>query len=241
MRRQTDARFIAVCHHDRVRQADDNGGYAMRYKYEGDIATAKDQKVYRPHGRGKLTCYKDGGDPGCTADVYWIYEGAFASCHVTGQGRTIYGGQSDSPGYIYDGEHRDGTAHGQGTSFRSDGTKEYEGQWKSNECHGQGTWYRPDGTKEYEGEWESSYWHGQGTLFCPDGITPVHDGVRCWRNGSSFSDEDGSRYEGEWHDDGKQKHGWGIKYRPDGTIEHSGWWENDQPRDEPPPNDPDAS
>ena len=187
----------------------------MRYKYEGEIATPV-RGVYKPHGLGKLTCYEDGGNPDCMADVYHIYEGAFDKGHVTGGGRTIHGGHSDSPGYIYDGEHRDWEAHGRGTSFRADGTEEYEGRW------------------------ESDYWHGHGILFHLDGITPVHDDGRYWTNGSSYSYEDGSRYEGEWHDENEQKHGWGIKYRPDGTIEHSGWWENDQPVDEPPPNDPDA-
>ena len=213
----------------------------MAYKYDGDIATAKRGVVYRPDGWGKLTCYEDGRDPDSMADVHFIYEGVFTGGKCTGQGRTIYGERSDYKDYIYDGDHVEGNADGQGTWVRPDGTKEYEGQWWSNVCHGQGASYRPDGTKEYEGEWKSHYWHGHGTLFCPDGITPVHDGVRCWRNGGSWSDEDGSRYEGEWHDDDEQKHGWGIKYRPDGTIEHSGWWENDQPRDKPPPNDPDAS
>ena len=226
----------------------------MRYKYEGDIATAKDQKVYRPHGRGKLTCYEDEGDPDCMADVYWIYEGAFDRCHVTGQGRTIHGKQSDSPGYIYDGEHHDWRAHGQGTSFRSDGTKEYEGQWKSDEYHGQGTSYRQDGniredgarengTMEYEGQWEESCWKGVGTLYRRDG-TISRNGT--WVNGGSQEREwqEGEEmywYEGDWDVDGWMMHGWGILYRPDRTtVEREGWWQNGEPVDGPPAGYPDA-
>ena len=210
----------------------------MLLRFEGNQVSVSDKVSHcQSHGNGTLTCY---GEDGVT--VSWTYKGAFVNGRMTGQGTTTWKGTGtpDDPGYIYDGAHVDGSAEGSGIWHRLDGTMMYKGNSKAEEYDGQGTSYRPDGTKEYEGEWEASYWHGQGTLFCPDGITPVHDGVRCWKNGSSFSYEDGSRYEGEWHDDDEQKHGWGIKYRPDGTIEHSGWWENDQPRDEPPPNDPDA-
>ena len=139
--------------------------------------------------------------------------------------------------------------HGQGTWYRPDGTKEYVGDFQANEYHGQGTSYRhdgniredgarEDGTREYEGEWRASYWQGRGTLFRLDGITPAREGDCDWRNGSSHSYEDGSRYEGEWHDDGEQRHGWGILYDPNLNIVRKGWWQNDKPSA--PPDRPDA-
>ena len=215
----------------------------MRYKYEGDIATAKSGgDVYRPHGRGKLTCYEDGGNPDCMADVDSVYEGDFDACHVTGQGRTIYGGRSDSPGYIYDGDHVNWDPHGQGTWYRPDGTKEYEGQWKSGNYHGQGTSYRPDGTMEYEGQWEESYWRGVGTLYRPDG-TISRNGT--WVNGYAAEYEWQEGEEMYWYEGDSDKeelmHGWGILYRPDRTtVEREGWWQNGESVDGPPADYPDA-
>lgn len=225
------------------------------YKYEGDIATAESGgDVYRPHGRGKLTYYEDGGDPDCMADVYCVYEGDFDACHVTGQGRTIHGGRSDSPDYIYDGDHVDWSAHGDGTWYRPDSTKEYEGQWKSDKYHGQGTSYRQDGniredgarengTREYEGQWEENCWRGVGTLYRPDG-TISRNGT--WVNGGSeeYQRQEGEEmywYEGDWDVEGCIMHGWGILYRPDRTtVEREGWWQNGEPVDGSPAGHPDA-
>ena len=216
----------------------------MRCKYEGDIATEKQGVIYKPHGRGKLTCYEDEGDPDSMADVYWIYEGEFTKGRVTGQGRTIQGERSDLRGCIYDGKHDEWNADGQGTYFRPDGTKEYEGQWKSDKYHGQGTSFRPDGTKEYEGEWEESCWRGDGTLYRPDGSISRNG---TWGNGGAkgYEWQEGEAmywYEGDWDEEkGWMMHGWGILYRPDRTtVEREGWWQNGEPVDDPPAGHRDA-
>ena len=103
------------------------------------------------------------------ADVYWIYEGVFTKGKYTGQGRTIQGGRSDYPGYIYNGRHEDGYAHGDGTSYRNDGQIREDGT-------------REDGTREYEGQWENDCWRGVGTLYRPDGSISRNG---TWVNGDS--------------------------------------------------------
>ena len=145
------------------------------------------------------------------------------------QGRTIQGGRSDYPGYIYEGGHVDGYAHGDGTSYRHDG-----------EIREDGT--REDGTREYEGQWEENFWRGVGTLYRPDGSisrngTWVHgdSGEYEWQEGEEMW------YEGDWDEKGWM-HGWGILYRPDRTtVEREGWWQNGEPVDGPPAGHPDAS
>ena len=47
-------------------------------------------------------------------------------------------------GGCYEGEHKDGKYHGQGTETWSDGDK-YEGEFKNGKYHGQGTLTFPDG------------------------------------------------------------------------------------------------
>ena len=222
----------------------------MKYRYKGDISVSG--RVYGcvPNGQGKVTAREEDG-----GTVSWTYKGAFDDGRMTGHGKMTYGEQYPNvadyvvAGCVYEGYHRDGKAHGRGTWYRSDGTKEYVGDFQADEYHGQGTWYRPDGTKEYvgdfqaneyhgqgtsyrpdgtkeyEGEWRASYWQGHGTLFHLDGNHKWKDD---WRNGGSQSYEDGSRYEGEWDDDGEQRHGWGILYDPNLNIVYKGLWQNDE-------------
>ena len=211
----------------------------MTCKYEGDIATAPTGKVYRPDGRGKLTCYEEDG-----VTVSWTYEGAFVNGQMTGQGKTTWQGTGtpDDPGYIYDGAHVDGLGKGHGIWRRLDGTMMYKGNSKAGEYDGQGTSFRPDGTKGYEGQWEESYWRGVGTLYRPDGSISRNG---TWVNGyaAEYEWQEGEEmywYEGDGDEEGWM-HGWGILYRPDRTtVEREGWWQNGEPVDGPPAGHPDA-
>ena len=207
----------------------------MHYHYNGEMNCIRG--IWKAHGqKGKLTCYTEDGGP---ENVFsWRYEGSFDKGQATGQGISYRPDGTKE----YEGQWKKGYWQGHGTLFCPDGitherdwrkgvshlyedSSRYEGEWDDDvkQRHGWGIQYRPDGTKEYEGQWEEDYWQGQGTLFCPDGITHECD----WRKGVSHLYEDGSRYEGEWHDDGEQRHGWGIQYRPDGTKEYEGQWEED--------------
>ena len=198
------------------------------YHYEGEVSYS-DRAISRPHGRGMLTCYTQGGGPGAEDAFSWRYEGEFAQGHMTGQGTTTYGEQCEDPdsqGYVYFGDHVDGNAHGQGTSYRCGGTIREDGT-------------REDGTKEYEGTWQGNCWKGNGILYRPDGSTS-REGE--WMNGGSEEYEwqgETCWYEGDWDEEGSA-HGWGILYRPDRTVEREGWWQNCEPVDGPPPDYPDA-
>ena len=204
----------------------------MHYHYNGEMNCIRG--IWRAHGqKGKLTCYTEDGGP---ENVFsWRYEGSFDKGQATGQGISYRPDGTKE----YEGQWKEGYWQGHGTLFCPDGItherdwrkgvshayedgSRYEGEWDDDgeQRHGWGIQYRPDGTKEYEGQWEEGYWQGHGTLFCPDGITHERD----WRKGVSHAYEDGSRYEGEWDDDGEQRHGWGIQYRPDGTKEYEGQW-----------------
>ena len=221
------------------------------YRYEGEV---KRNKIVRPHGRGTLTCYANGGDSG-PDDFLWKYEGEFEKGHATGQGKKTLGvpypDDPDSAGWVYIGVHLDGEAHGLGTWYYQDRAKAYHGDNQKGLYHGHGTSYRhdgtikedgtrEDGTREYEGSWQESYWKGNGILYRPDGSISregewvygfsweyKRQGETCW-------------YEGDWNEE-VCPHGWGILYRPDRiTVEREGWWQNGEPVDGPPPNYPDA-
>ena len=214
----------------------------MHYHYNGEMNCIRG--IWRAHGRG--TCYYPGGYP----DGAVAYDGNHVNGKYHGQGTSHRPDGTKE----YEGQWKEGYWHGHGTLFCPDGIthareddwrkgdscsykdgSRYEGEWRNdgNQRHRWGIQYRPDGTKEYEGQWKEGYWHGHGTLFCPDGIT--HAWERDWRKGDSLLYKDGSRYEGEWDDDGEQRHGWGILYDPNLNIVYEGWWQNGDPSDGPPP------
>ena len=218
----------------------------MRYSYEGDVSISDRVSECVPNGQGRVTAYEED-----EVTVSWTYEGAFVSGRMTGQGQTTEIGTPDGPGYIYEGDHVNGRAHGRGTWYRSDRTKEYVGDFQAGEYHRQGTSYRhddniredgarEDGTKEYDGQWKKSRWCGHGTLFHPDGTISRNGN---WVNGGSgeYERQEGEEmfwYEGDLDDD-TCMHGWAILYHPDRTtVEREGWWRNGEASDVPPPGYP---
>lgn len=58
-------------------------------------------------------------------------------------------------------------SNGVGAYMWVNGVK-YEGEWKDGKAHGQGTMIFPDGSK-YEGEWRDGIAHGQGIMTLPNG------------------------------------------------------------------------
>ena len=129
----------------------------MKGRYEGDVSVSDRKCKCVPDGQGKVTVYEEDG-----VTVSWTYEGAFVDGLMTGHGKMTYGEQYPNvagyvvAGCVYEGDHRDGKAHGHGTWYRSDGTKEYVGEFQADEYHGQGTSYSRDGTIEHEGWWQNS-------------------------------------------------------------------------------------
>jgi len=95
-----------------------------------------------------------------------------------------FGGAILENGYKYDGEWKDGTAHGLGTLTTPDSAK-YVGEWKDGERHGLGTLTTP-GSGKYAGEWKDGEEHGLGT----------------------YTIDDNNKYAGEWKDG--ERHGLGT-------------------------------
>ena len=190
------------------------------YHYEGEVSY---KTISKPHGRGTLTCYAQGGGSGAEDAFSWKYEGEFDEGHVTGRGRWYYPDRAMQ----YDGDFQRQGYHGRGTSYRHDGTIREDGT-------------REDGTREYEGTWQKSCWKGNGILYRPDDSIS-REGE--WVNGGSEEYEwqgETCWYEGDWDEEGSA-HGWGILYRPDRiTVVREGWWQNGEPVDGPPPGDPDV-
>ncbi|MBI3371727.1 MAG: hypothetical protein HY017_08245 [Betaproteobacteria bacterium] len=103
-------------------------------------------------------------------------------------------------GHTYTGEFRDGRYSGQGTFTTPDG-QIYVGEYKDGKPSGRGT-HRFRGGEKYVGEFSEGRYNGHGAFTFPDG----------------------RKYVGEYKD-GKPN-GQGIEYRPNGTVQRTGVWEN---------------
>ena len=158
-----------------------------------------------------MTAYEEDG-----VTVSWTYKGAFDNGWMTGQGKMTKIGTPDNPGYIYEGDHVKGKAHGRGTGYYPggypDGAVAYVGNHVNGEYHGQGTLtcYTEDGGPEgafswiYEGEFLKNKATGQGTT----------------TYGESYPDLAGYVYHGT-HVNG-EAHGHGTWYYPDGAVAYVG-------------------
>ena len=98
----------------------------------------------------------------------------------------------------FEGERRNGKAHGKGVTVADNGTR-YEGEFRDGNLNGRGVNTLASGSR-LEGEWLNGKAHGRGT----------------------FTGMDGGRYEGEWRD-GKPN-GQGVFTKAGNT--YSGTWTN---------------
>ncbi len=81
------------------------------------------------------------------------------------------GGTQHGPygGVAYMGGWSLGRRHGQGTSFRVNGSTEFDGEWRL-DFFRKGSFYLPSGRLEYTGEFNASgQLHGRGTFYFSDG------------------------------------------------------------------------
>jgi hypothetical protein len=162
------------------------------------------------------------------------YRGFIKNQVFNGKGRLRH-----QNGDVYQGEWKDGKAHGRGVFIQSQIKQLYEGEWREDEMHGQGVevWeggkmrYSGDfrfGKKtgqgvfefeghRYEGEFLDGQFHGLGKYTNPDkkrvleGRFEENEMVE----GRMFF-EDGSYYEGELLKD--EMHGKGVIYLASGLV-----------------------
>ena len=150
-----------------------------------------------------------------------------------------------SSGSSYEGEFKDGYRHGRGKYQWDDGDI-YEGNWVKGEQDGRGTltFYENAVSLRIEGKWsngiliEGKQFFSDGTIYEGDYTNGYREGLGYIRfaDGSSYSGEfkenkingkgtynypSGARYVGELitDDEGAERHGLGITYFTDGTLE----------------------
>ena len=92
-------------------------------------ATGSACKLWNPHPM-----------PGET--VSWT--GACDRGKATGEGRRVFRNARGEQGSVYEGEHRQGRAHGRGTLIWPRGHR-YEGEWRDGKVHGPGAAYDKSG------------------------------------------------------------------------------------------------
>ena len=105
---------------------------------------------------------------------------------------------------IYEGEIKDGKAHGKGRDYYPNGTTvKFEGEFRESNVHGKGKLYWENGTLKYEGKWENSKMNGKGKLYYQNGTLKYQ----------------GKFKEGSFHGKGKY-------YYENGVLMHKGGFKN---------------
>lgn len=166
--------------------------------------------------RAASGCHVWNPDPQPGATVIWA--GACENGRASGPGKLSwrYDGTTDH----YEGEMRDGKAHGRGIVVTADGGR-YDGEWREGNEHGRGTWAGANGDR-YDGEWRDGKPHGRGTWTWASGDR--YDGE--WRDDErhgrgTFVRANGDRYDGEYRDSqqhGRGTHVWANGDRYDGEV-----------------------
>ena len=121
-----------------------------------------------------------------------------------------------SKGYVY---------HGLGTYTWSNGNK-YVGEFKNGMLHGLGTYTWSNGNK-YVGQFKNDKMHGSATYKYTEGAQYVGEFMGNKRDGlGTFICASGEKYVGKFKNGFLQ--GQAIKYRSDGSIEESGFYDSDK-------------
>jgi hypothetical protein len=144
------------------------------------------------------------------------YNGQSKNGIAHGSGEMAY-----ADGGVYVGLFVEGKRCGLGSMEYSSGAT-YDGEWENDRVHGKGT--RKGIKFEYEGEWENGKRHGNGIMMFADGL--VYEGE--WENGKRHGNgimkyADGDVYNGEWVNDEKSGKG---TYKWSNGKEYKGEWSN---------------
>jgi len=200
---------------------------------------------------GKGTMIWPQGNP-ATSGKFQRYEGEFVDDLPHGKGKmSIFEGRLRGEWDVYEGEFHQGLKHGQGKLEHGDKHR-YEGQFSNNKINGKGTYTWPDGDV-YVGDFVNGIRRGHGTLSYADGRKYVGNwdfsrngkGTYTWPNGDVYVGDwfygrrtgrgtlvyaNGTKYIGEFKSN--MKHGQGRMEYPDGHVESSSWFEDEQCDDE---------
>jgi len=96
-------------------------------------------------------------------------------------------------GQKHEGEWKDGKQNGQGTCTLSSGQK-YEGEWKDGKKHGKGTDFFEDGSVKYVGNWKDGEYHGLGTCYLDSFFSDLRGGIKIYGDGEW---KEGKMYNGK--------------------------------------------
>jgi len=124
----------------------------------------------------------------------------------------------------YDGQWRDGKAHGQG-KFKWRNGDSYSGQFKEGESHGQGI-FKWDTGDEYQGAFEDDKMHGRGRYTASNGDMYLGLFKKEKKHGHGIERySDSGLYKGQWKED--LRHGQGVYTHRNGNT-YVGQWEDDR-------------
>lgn len=194
-----------------------------------------------PHGKGKITYYKEGTTtPDGTVEAEFNH-GVFASdVTVDYLDGGIYVGQYDkdngwrigkgkmkySDGSYYEGEWKDNLRHGKGTLVFDDGAK-YVGEFKNDYMNGVGTYYYANGNV-FTGQFVNDYFNGKGKMTYANGDVYEGDFVNDKLEGKgTLYLANGNKYVGEFKDG--MAEGAGVLYNKEGKILFEGEWKANNP------------
>ena len=121
---------------------------------------------------------------------------------------------------VYEGEWEGWYRQGQGTFFRSDGSKAYVGEWHRSLPHGTGSEFEGEQVV-YHGQWEEGDRSGTGSFYASGELRFTGEWRHDMRNGTGFEFRDGKlTYAGQWHMD--RAHGEGVRYFLKGSVQYRG-------------------
>ena len=104
----------------------------------------------------------------------------------------------------------------------------YVGEWKTGKMDGNGTFTYANGNK-YVGEFKNNKMDGNGTYTWASGNKYVGEFKNKMDGNGTFTYANGDKYVGQMKDD--HFHGQGTKTLANGTIDYSGEWVYDEPKE----------
>lgn len=146
------------------------------------------------------------------------FEGEYRDGKAHGTGKL-----TDSRGNLSEGEWRDGKKNGTGVMVYTGGHR-FEGQYRNGKRHGRGIFQWANGDR-YEGDYHNGKRHGRGSLRSANGDLYEGDFRNNKFNGKGvYTFKSGGTYNGDFKDG--RFHGKGRQTFPDGDSFEGTYWKN---------------